>query len=306
MIDKSTDGYTPFLFTQTMNRIIIIVAICLCGVFASCVTKNKTYCVNYQSIRQKYAQPTKEEPIPEDAKIVVSYNISLDGELTAIVHNRTNEIMTIDQTQSFFVNSDGISTSYFDPTVKTVSTTDLSSKTKGLSVNLGSIANAFGVGGIVGDLAQGINVGGSGTNGQAVKEETFIADQPQVSVAPNSTTAMSKVFTIAAINDNNIERRKIVTPILQQEDAPYKFSVCISYSFDGGKTYDRILTEFYVDSYINIPLRNEGMISEALIEIEQNKPDMYNVPWYILHFINNYIGKYNSTFSNIGTIYDYQ
>ena len=284
-----------------MNKLNFILIICFCGIFTSCgIVRNKTNCVTYQSIRQKYSQPTKEEPIPQEAKITVAYNISLTGELTAIVYNRTSEIMTIDQTQSFFVNSNGISTSYFDPTVKTISSTDLSSNTKGVSVNLGSIASAFGVGGIVGDIASGINVSGSGTKGQAVKEETLIADQPQVSVAPNSTTVMSKVFKIACLDNYKEESRRIITPLLELEESPYKFSVCISYSFDGGNTYDRILTEFYVDSYMNIPLKDGGLVNKALSEIEQNKPDMYNVPWYMLIFRK--ADKYFTT----GTLYDYQ
>lgn len=294
-----------------MKKLNFILIICLCGMFTSCIVRDKTYCINYQSIRQKYAQPTKEEPIPEEAKIVVAYNITKDGELTAIVYNRSSEIMTIDNTQSFFVNSDGISTSYFDPTVKAVSSTDLSSKTKGISVNLGSIASAFGVGGVVGDIASGINISGSGTKGQAVKEETLIADQPQVSVAPNSTSVMSKVFKVAFLDNKAEDKRKIVAPMLELSESPYRFSVCISYSFDGGKTYDRIMTEFYVDSYFNIPLKEEGKVNQALCEIEQNKSDMYNVPWYLLDFKNKIA---NMGFSidtpdqifTTGTLYDYQ
>lgn len=305
MIDKNTDGTR--LFFLTMNKTKLFTAICLCTLLASCgITRDKTYCVNYQAIRQKYVQPTKEEPIPSDAKIVVAYHLSRKGELTAIVNNRTSEIMIIDQTLSFFVNSDGTSTSYYDPTVRSTSTTNHSSKSKGVSVNLGSVANAFGVGGIVGDLANGINVGGSGTKGKSVTEETYIADLPQVSVAPNSNTAMSKVFTVAAIAKPIEERREIILPLLKFEESPYKFSVCISYSIDGGKTFEKIITEFYAESYINVPLKSEGNVSEALNIIEKNRPDMYNTPWYILHFLNNYQYIYIDEIYNTGIIYDYQ
>ena len=99
------------------------------------------------------------------AKIAIAYNISKDGELTAIVYNRTSEIMTIDQTKSFFVNSDGKSISYYDPTVRTTSTTNIDSHTKGATINLGSVAGALGIGGPIGQIAGGINLGGSGTSG---------------------------------------------------------------------------------------------------------------------------------------------
>ena len=171
---------------------------------ASCGSqKLTTSSVGYQSIRTKHAQPTTSSPIPEEAKIAVAYTISEEGELTAIVYNRTSEIMTIDQTMSFFVNSDGMSTSYYDPTVRTTSVTDMSSTTKGASVNLGAIAGALGVGGTIGQLASGVNVGGSGTNGSATTNTTYIADQPRVSLAPHSNGAMSKTFSIKGIGSNS-------------------------------------------------------------------------------------------------------
>ena len=239
----------------------------------------------------------------------MAYTISADGELTAIVYNRTTDIMTIDQTMSFFVNTDGKSTSYYDPTVRTTSTTDLSSTTKGASVNLGSIAGALGVGGVVGQIANGVNVGGSGTTGQSITEATYIADQPQVSLAPNSNAAMSKVFKVSAINDATYNNSEIIRPLISQKDSPYKFSVCISYSVDGGKTFEKIVTDFYAESYINIPLKKEGIVSEALVTIEQNKPDMYNVPWYKLSFNDKRLNWNKDFYSREyygGIIYDYQ
>lgn len=279
----------------------VITVLCLimtsgCGTFHNCPTS-----VNYLSIRQKYAQPTQEQPIPADAKILVVYSISEDGKLTAIVYNRTSEIMTIDQTQSFFVDTNGKSTSYYDPTVRTTSTTDLSSTTKGASVNLGAIAGVFGVGGIAGQIANGINVNTAGSSGTSVTNATYISDQPLVHLAPNSNGAMSKTFKVSFdfLNNSN----EVIMPSIAQENSPWRFSVCISYSFDGGKTIEKLVTEFYAESYINAPLKTEGKVSEAMTTIVKNKPDMYNVPLYILDFRNNYkvVKRYMA-----GVIYDYQ
>ena len=74
---------------------------------ASCSNKLVTTSVGYQSVRTLHSQPTSSAPIPDEAKIVVAYSIGSGGDLTAIVYNRTSEIMTIDQTKSFFVNSNG-------------------------------------------------------------------------------------------------------------------------------------------------------------------------------------------------------
>lgn len=68
--------------------------------------------------------------------------------------------MTIDQTKSFFVDSNGKSYSYYDPTVRTSTVTDITSSASGVSVNLGSIAQGLGIGlattfiGMVGDSRQ--------------------------------------------------------------------------------------------------------------------------------------------------------
>lgn len=297
--------HTLFLLLQMMNKTNLIIAICFCALLASCrSTELKTYSVNYMSIRQKYAQPTQEEPIPDEAKIAVAYAISENGELAVNIQNRTSDIMIIDKVHSYFVNTDGKSTSYYDPAVKQVSTTDLSSKSKGISVNLGSVARAFGVGGIVGDLASGITVGGSGTKGQAVTEEAIVADQPQISLAPNSNSILPTVFTVSALTKESTERREIIKPFMTHNESPCKFSVCISYSVDNGATFEKLVTEFYADAYLNVPVKTDGKISEALNVIEQNRPDMYNTPWWKLHFNTNLYGA--DDFVQSGIIYDYQ
>ncbi len=293
-----------FLLLQTMNKTNLIIAICICALLTSCQSIDlQAYSVNYMSIRQKYAQPTQEQPIPDEAKIAVAYVISENGELAVNIQNRTSDIMIIDKVHSYFVNTDGKSTSYYDPTVKQVSTTDLSSKSKGVSVNLGSVARAFGVGGIVGDLASGITVGGSGTKGQAVTEEAIVVDQPQISLAPNSNTIVQRVFIVSAIGTQSTERREIIKPYMTHNESPCKFSVCISYSVDNGATFEKLVTEFYADAYLNVPVK-DGKISEALNVIEQSRPDMYNTPWWMLHF-NTSISEVKK-YVQCGIIYDYQ
>lgn len=272
---------------------------------ASCKATNlETYSVAYQSVRTRYAQPTPSQPIPDEAKIAVAYSISDDGELTAVVYNRTSEIMTIDQTTSFFVNSDGKSTSYYDPTVRTTSTTDLKEKTKGGSVNLGAIAGALGIGGIVGDIASGVNLGGSGTSGKSVTNATYIADQPRVSLAPHSNGAMSKVYKIDGIGDQALKGDGIVATNLKESESYCKFSVCISYSLDGGITFDKLVTDFYADSKVIIPVTNHGSVNNALQTLYKTKPDCLSEPWYIINF--NYNIKEGASSHTSGIIYDYQ
>lgn len=263
-----------------------------------------TSSVGYQSVRTSHAQPTQTSPIPDDAKIAVAYTIGGDGELTAVVYNRTSEIMTIDQTKSFFVNSDGKSVSYYDPTVRTTSVTDMSSVTKGGSVNLGSIAGALGIGGTIGQIANGINLGGSGTSGIAETSTTYVADLPQVSLAPHGNGAMSKTFYITGIGASSLKGSAVNQPSLTKEQSYCRFSVCISYSIDGGQTFEKLVTDFYANSKVVVPVTQRGRVNEALRQVYQSKQDAINEYWWLLNFNYNISVGYDKRVQ--GVLYDYK
>lgn len=290
-----------------MNKIKCLLLLCALLTLSSCgSTGLVTHSVAFQSVRTRHAQPTKSSPIPDGAKISVAYTISSEGKLTAVVFNRTDEIMTIDQTKSFFVNSNGVSTSYYDPTVRTTSTTELSSRTKGGSVNLGAIAGAFGIGGIVGRIADGVNLGGSGTTGTSLTEATYIADMPQVSLAPHGKGAMSKVFKVDGIGKAALSSSSEMRNISMDENqSNCRFSVCISYSFDNGATYEKLVTNFYVNSFIVMPVKSHGQVNDALLDVYHAKPDALNEYCWQLHAnTNHYLwGDYNIIG---GGLYDYQ
>lgn len=249
-------------------------------------------------------QPTTERPIPDKAKIAVAYSISGDGKLTAIVYNRTSEIMVIDQTKSFFVNSDGTSTSYYDPTVRTTSTTRTSSSTTGASLNLGALAGAFGIGGALGTLASGINVGGSGTDGVSTTNTTYVADLPQVSLAPRSNGAMSKVFHVTGLGASSMGDMEALHIHLNEAQSYCRFSVCITYSVDNGKTFEKLVTDFYANSMVIVPIQHKGKVNDALRQVYAAKSDLLYEPWWLLHFNSNIpSGVRNMT---QGVLFDYQ
>ena len=261
-----------------------------------------TTSVAYQSIRTTTPQPTKESPIPQDAKIAVAYSISPTGELTVIVYNKTSEIMTIDQTKSFFVNSSGKSISYYDPTVRTESVTDLKSSTNGVSVNLGAVANVLGVGGVAGRLAQGINVGGAGTSGTSTTQTVTFADQPRISLGPYGSGTMSKVFIEPQVGSAFLKQAGQQSYVsLSSKDSYCKFRVCISYSLDGEQTFDTITTDFYANSCVVAPVQSKGRVNDALRSVLSSKTDALNEYWYMLYF-NSQLGSY----MHQGLLFDYK
>ena len=257
-----------------------------------------TSSVGYQSVRTMFRQPTE---VPDDAEIMITYGISIDGVLIPVVTNRTSEIMIIDQTMSFFVNTDGSSTSYYDPTIKTTEVTNHSSKTKGTSVNLGSIGAALGVGGSFGSLLNGVNVGSANTNGVSIANTTTIADQPRVSLAPKSNGKMSKSFKISGVGKGSLIGEHNNINLSSSEGL--KFSVCISYSLDGGATFKKIVSDFFLNSDIVIPVKSKGEVNNSLRKLFITKPDAMDEPWWLIYFNNN-IG-FNDTMVK-GVLIDYQ
>ena len=267
--------------------------------FVSCTSGNLiTSSVGYQSVRTTFRQPTE---IPDDAEIVIAYGISADGALIPVVENRTSEIMVIDQTMSFFVNTDGNSTSYYDPTVRTTEVTDHSSNTKGTSVNLGAVAGALGIGGRLGGLLGGVNVGNADTEGTSISNVTTIADQPRVSLAPKSQGQMSKSFKISGVGKGTLVRERNNTNLPPMNGN--KFSACISYSLDGGTTFKKIVSDFYINSEIVVPVRSKGKVNNSLRTLFATKPDALDESWWLLYFKNN-IGS-NDTMIK-GVLIDYQ
>lgn len=74
--------------------------------------------------------------------------------------NKNNKTLYVDLGNSFIMRN-GVATAYYVPS----STSTSSSSSSGASVNLGAVAGAVGVGGALGTLASGVNVGGGSTSG---------------------------------------------------------------------------------------------------------------------------------------------
>ena len=124
----------------------------------------------------------------EWASGVLCYNaVTYNPAILFSIRNKTNQMLYLDLANTFFVTS-GRSTCYYVPS----STTDSRSSASGASVNLGAVTNALGVGGFVGSLANGINVGGGATNTTV----STVYSQRIVAVAPQSTIKLPAQYLI--------------------------------------------------------------------------------------------------------------
>lgn len=262
-----------------------------------------TSSVAYQSIRTTFKQPDMStDKIPDNAEIILAYTITPNGNLSVGVVNNTQDVMIIDQTMSFFINN-GKSISYYDPTIKSRTVTDLSSETQGVSVNVGAIGGALGIGGRLGGLLNGINLGSSGTTGTSIQNTTVTADQPRISIGPKGSSAMSKTFKIDGIGKSSLKQAGTVVTC-NKDNSYCNFRVSISYSLDGGNSFKKITTDFYANSKIIIPVSKKGMVNETLRSLFATKSDALNENLWLLHFNTNVPDAHDCMVR--GFLYDYQ
>ena len=123
----------------------------------------------------------KENMVADYGKFAIQY--SCEGGVTII--NKSDSIMYIDMAESYHILN-GTAQQLYTNSV----TTDFSSGSRGTTVNLGSITNALGVGGVVGTLAHGVNVGGSDTSGSS----TQIFEERYISIPPMSRKPVKSVI----------------------------------------------------------------------------------------------------------------
>lgn len=246
--------------------------------------------VGYQAIRTEFAQP---ETIPDKAEIAVVYIISESGKLTTIVKNLTSEVMVIDKTKSFFIDCNGVSTPYYDPTIKTSSSTAFSSTTGGTAMNLGGMASLFGIGGPIGSMLGSITVSNSSTDGSSSTNTTIKSDLPKISIGPKGSQDLHWEYRISGVGVSALASESGGSVFYSKETSPLKFSVCVSYSTDGGETFKLITTPFYVCSMFKSPVSN-GKVNDAFRAIYSRKPDALNEPVYIFSLDGNIAPGFSS------------
>lgn len=165
------------------------------------------------------------------------------------IKNKSKKVIYVDLGNTFFIRPEN-TTAYYIPS----STTNSSSSEKGISLNMGAVAGALGVGGVVGTLADGVNVGGANVVGTS----NTVYSQRVIAVPPMSTKSleaqplflasgrMSKeiylnpafsandLFLIPMVSFKNEAGKPIRIGEVQsydEESSPLKYGLFLSYSF---------------------------------------------------------------------------
>ena len=278
---------------------------------ASCgAPKLAVNAVSYESL--KNAKENLKSTIPENAEIFTLYLIDKDGNLSIIIKNLTDKIMTIDKRNTFYVDRNGKSNSLYDPTIRTTTTTDIKNYSFGSGVNLGVVGNALGVGGLVGQILYGITTSGSYSTGTAKSNSTITQDQALVSIAPRSEIDLGVKLKLEGVgykylHYSNPPKSSYVAKLDSYEKARNKYNIVISYSFDEGKTKRILNSKFYCNSLLISPVKESGKVNDALRSVIISKPDLLSEQWYMLYASTNMLENGCSTDAHMeGYLYDYQ
>ena len=219
------------------------------GLTSNSIISDANLCISIQNVC-----PDFDRKKPQAGGGVQGYVIKLT--------NKTNSNIYIDLANTFKIDDRGNSTPYYSNKTYTVS----SSSSSGGSVNVGAIANTLGIGGAVGTLANGVNVGGGSTGGTTVSqtEERIIiipplgtASLPLEKVAQKKTIIeLPEVFVasiIPSINVNLNEYKDICTE--QNSTSIYKriitYSTCPDF-----KSYKRLNVGIFLKGVLGCPYYN--------------------------------------------------
>ena len=176
--------------------------------------------------------------------------------------NKTNGNIYIDLANTFKIDDKGNSKPYYSNKTYTVS----SSSSSGGSVNVGAVTNTLGIGGAVGTLASGVNVGGGSTGGTTVSqtEERIMIIPPQGTVSlPLEKEAQKKAikeipegFVASAIPSIDVklyEYKDICTE--QNSTSIHKRIITYSTSPDF-KSYKRLNVGIFLKGVLGCPYYN--------------------------------------------------
>lgn len=211
-----------------------------------------------------------------------------NNKFVIMIKNKSTRVIYVDKASCFGSSSLGSIKTFYDAQEYTV--TEGGDSGKGASVNLGSVADAFGVGGTVGALASGINVGGEKSKFKSLT--TTHKDNQILTIPPGASVALSQ----DGIKDHPTEKKKVIitgsyefidtrdfstmvsktapTKLFNEENSPVTWNYMITYSFN------KNLTQCYMTNF-GVYIKGLFLIddakgsAEAIQKIKAGSP--YNI-----------------------------
>ncbi|MCM1077391.1 MAG: hypothetical protein NC411_08545 [Bacteroides sp.] len=230
---------------------------------------------SYNSTHFEYQEKDKEEPnkihdglslvvwgigqesVMSDDNILIAIEPEnqLEAKYKISIKNKTESSLYLDLTNSFRIDSEDSATPFFD---NSVYSTNLG-KGAGGSLNLGAVTGALGMGGAVGTLASGMNIGGGTTSSTSVSK----SDQPILIIPPHSKVYLP--FQKEAKKDKVIELPEIF--YYSPKNTPLNYNVIVN-TFWTNRTLKKDNNPIYAN---DLELPKNGVVVFNI----QNTPKTY-------------------------------
>ena len=242
--------------------------------------ENKEAKVYFAECRLKNGSVIEDDNVKINYKIDYSdsyYFDNWDIALQISIQNKTNKTIYIDLGNTFITRGTEAAPYYIPK-----ATSSTNGKNGGVGVNVGSVTGALGIGGVVGGIANGVNVGG----GSSSSETTTIYSQRVIAISPLSQKHLENV-PLFPINSHYNECLDVVGDIkssrvniksqdvkigenvvFNEENSPVNFSFYTIYSFNEDTSHSFSLhANFYVNQLIGVhchPSANGAYVSKLL------------------------------------------
>ncbi len=178
------------------------------------------------------------------------------------ITNRTDKPVYVDLGNTFLSDDSGKSTSHYTPS----STSNTQGRSGGASVNLGGVARALGVGGAVGTIASGVNVGG----GKSSSSTTVTYAERIIRIAPNSKVTLEKKHSntlTRALVASSFHRGEVFN--YTKEESNSWFDVYVTYSLDEKFTQQSVLkAKYYMGKSIGAKTSYSNFLREKDFNIK--------------------------------------
>lgn len=191
---------------------------------------------------------------------------------TLNIVNKTNRTIYIDKGNCFRISSDSPLYCYYDTSEQTTISSGVGS---GASIGLGAISSALGIGGIAGQIASGVSLGG----GRSSSVSTTYSQQRVIAIPANSSRALTNDKWVLINRNTNkhelmesLERfhfKDIKTSqiglhpkqlsigevqVFGENDLPWNRKYIITYSTNEQfTTYSTLEADFYIQEIIGVP-----------------------------------------------------
>ena len=176
---------------------------------------------------------------------------------TVRLSNKTNQNIYIDLANSFKIDDKGMSKPYYTNKTYTVS----ASSSSGGSLNVGAVTNMLGIGGAIGALANGVNVGGGKTGGTSVSqtEERFLVIPPLSSVTlplekkaeKKSIEELPETFMVSTLPTSLDVKMYEYKDVCTEQNTTSMYKRIITYSTSPDfSTYKRLSVGIYLKGFL--------------------------------------------------------